>query len=49
MILGVNSVLFQVDFATTIAIALAGYDGGKFGNKGMCEHLELERWQAGAD
>lgn len=46
--LGVNSVLFAgVDFATAARhIALAGFDGIEISAiKGMCEHLELERWK----
>lgn len=46
--LGVNSVLFGgYDFATAAKyIALAGYDGVEISAiKGMCEHLELDRWQ----
>lgn len=46
--LGVNSVLFGgFDFATACKyIALAGYDGVEISAiKGMCEHLELDRWQ----
>ena len=46
--LGVNSVLFSsVDFATAARyIAMAGYDGVEISAiKGMCEHLELDRWQ----
>ena len=49
--LGVNSVLFKnTDFATAArCIALAGYDGVEISAiKGMCEHLELDRWQAQA-
>ncbi len=51
--LGVNSVLFGgFDFATAARhIRLAGYDGVEISAiKGMCEHLELDRWreQAGA-
>ncbi|HEY3397890.1 MAG TPA: sugar phosphate isomerase/epimerase [Armatimonadota bacterium] len=45
--LGVNSVLFGAfDFATAAkCIARAGYDGVEISAiKGMCEHLELERW-----
>lgn len=48
MKLGVNSVLFSgFDFATAAKyIALAGYDGVEISAiKGMCEHLELDRWQ----
>ena len=46
--LGVNSVLFScTDFATAARhTAQAGYDGIEVAAiKGMCEHLELERWQ----
>lgn len=46
--LGVNSVLFGgFDFATAAKyIAMAGYDGVEISAiKGMCEHLELDRWQ----
>lgn len=46
--LGVNSVLFGgFDFGTACRyIALAGYDGVEISAiKGMCEHLELDRWQ----
>ncbi len=46
--LGVNSVLFGgFDFATAAKwIALAGYDGVEISAiKGMCEHLELDRWR----
>lgn len=46
--LGVNSVLFKdFDFATAARqIALSGYDGVEISAiKGMCEHLELERWK----
>ncbi len=46
--LGVNSVLFAgFDFATAAKyIAMAGYDGVEISAiKGMCEHLELERWR----
>jgi len=46
--LGVNSVLFRdFDFATAAKhIAWAGYNGIEVSAiKGMCEHLELERWQ----
>jgi sugar phosphate isomerase/epimerase len=46
--LGVNSVLFSgYDFATAVKhIALAGYDGVEISAiKGMCEHLDLDRWQ----
>lgn len=46
--LGVNSVLFSgYDFETAVKhIALAGYDGVEVSAiKGMCEHLELDRWQ----
>ncbi|MBP8638959.1 MAG: sugar phosphate isomerase/epimerase [Dictyoglomi bacterium] len=50
--LGVNSVLFGgFDFATACKyIALAGYDGVEISAiKGMCEHLELDRWQEQTD
>ncbi|NLA84618.1 MAG: sugar phosphate isomerase/epimerase [Clostridiales bacterium] len=46
--LGVNSVLFSgFDFAAAVKhIALAGYDGVEVSAiKGMCEHLELDRWK----
>jgi sugar phosphate isomerase/epimerase len=46
--LGVNSVLFSgFDFETAAKhIALAGYDGVEISAiKGMCEHLELDRWR----
>ncbi len=46
--LGVNSVLFGgFDFATAARhIRLAGYDGIEIAAiKGMCEHLELDRWR----
>jgi sugar phosphate isomerase/epimerase len=46
--LGVNSVLFGgFDFATAAQhIRLAGYDGIEVAAiKGMCEHLELDRWR----
>ena len=46
--LGVNSVLFSSsDFATAAKhIKLAGYDGVELSAiKGMCEHLELDRWR----
>lgn len=46
--LGVNSVLFgKNDFATACRyIKLAGYDGVEISAiKGLCEHLELDRWQ----
>ena len=49
--LGVNSVLFGgFDFATAAKhIGLAGYDGVEISAiKGMCEHLDLERWRAQA-
>jgi sugar phosphate isomerase/epimerase len=51
--LGANSVLFGgFDFATAARhIRLAGYDGIEIAAiKGMCEHLELDRWhdQVGA-
>lgn len=50
--LGVNSVLFQgLDLATAMKhIAWAGYDGIELSAiKGMCEHLDLERWREQAD
>ncbi len=50
--LGVNSVLFGgTDFATAAKyIAMAGYDGVEISAiKGMCEHLDLDRWQQQAD
>jgi len=50
--LGVNSVLFSgTDFATACRyIAMAGYDGVEISAiKGMCEHLELDRWWEQAD
>lgn len=46
--LGVNSVLFAgYDFETAVKhITLAGYDGIEISAiKGMCEHLELDRWK----
>ncbi|MFC1452429.1 sugar phosphate isomerase/epimerase family protein [Verrucomicrobiota bacterium] len=46
--LGVNSVLFQGhDLATAMQhVAWAGYDGIELSAiKGMCEHLELDRWR----
>lgn len=46
--LGVNSVLFAgYDFETAARhIALSGYDGIEISAlKGMCEHLELDRWK----
>ena len=46
--LGVNSVLFKtVDFPTAAkAIKEAGYDGVEIsGIKGMCEHLNLDKWR----
>jgi sugar phosphate isomerase/epimerase len=46
--LGVNSVLFSgSDFVTAAKyIKLAGYDGVELSAiKGMCEHLELDRWR----
>ncbi|OPZ24770.1 MAG: Inosose dehydratase [Lentisphaerae bacterium ADurb.BinA184] len=46
--LGVNSVLFQGhDLATAMkTLAWAGYDGVELSAiKGMCEHLDLERWR----
>ncbi len=45
--LGANSVLFSgFDFATACKyLAAAGYDGVEVSAiKGMCEHLELDRW-----
>jgi sugar phosphate isomerase/epimerase len=48
MKLGVNSVLFSSsDFATAARyIKLAGYDGVEISAiRGMCEHLELDRWR----
>jgi len=45
--LGVNTVLFQkLDLNTALQnIAWAGYDGFEISAiKGMCEHLELDRW-----
>ena len=50
--LGVNSVLFGgYDFATAAKhIKLAGFDGIEVSAiKGMCEHLNLDRWQSQAD
>lgn len=50
--LGVNSVLFGgYDFASAARhIKLAGYDGIEVSAiKGMCEHLDLDRWQQQAD
>lgn len=50
--LGVNSVLFQGhELATAMQhIAWAGYDGIELSAiKGMCEHLDLDNWQAQAD
>jgi sugar phosphate isomerase/epimerase len=50
--LGVNSVLFGGhDLATAMQqIAWAGYDGVELSAiKGMCEHLELDRWEEQAD
>ncbi|MCX7591925.1 MAG: sugar phosphate isomerase/epimerase [Kiritimatiellae bacterium] len=49
--LGVNSVLFAgYDFATAVKyIAAAGYDGVEISAiKGMCEHLDLDRWKSQA-
>jgi sugar phosphate isomerase/epimerase len=49
--LGVNTVLFQGhDLATAMThIAWAGYDGVELSAiKGMCEHLDLDNWQAQA-
>ncbi len=46
--LGINSVLFKdFDFATAAEhIGMCGYDGVELSAiKGMCEHLELDRWQ----
>ena len=46
--LGVNSVLFSSSGFATAAkyIKLAGYDGVEISAiKGMCEHLELDRWR----
>src|SRR5450759_306480 len=46
--LGVNSVLFGgFDFATAAKyIKAAGYDGVEISAiKGMCEHLDLDRWK----
>ena len=46
--LGVNTVLFGgYDLATAMKhVAWAGYDGVELSAiKGMCEHLELDRWQ----
>jgi sugar phosphate isomerase/epimerase len=50
--LGVNSVLFGgYDFETAAKhIKLAGYDGIEISAiKGMCEHLDLDRWGQQAD
>lgn len=50
--LGVNSVLFSgYDFRTAAEhIALSGYDGIEISAiKGMCEHLELDRWREQAE
>jgi sugar phosphate isomerase/epimerase len=50
--LGVNTVLFGGhDLATAMKhIAWAGYDGVELSAiKGMCEHLELDRWREQAD
>src|SRR3990172_8429605 len=50
--LGVNSVLFSGhDLETAFRhIAWAGYDGVELSAiKGMCEHLDLDRWEAQAD
>jgi sugar phosphate isomerase/epimerase len=50
--LGVNSVLFGGhDLETAIRhIAWAGYDGVELSAiRGMCEHLELDRWEDQAD
>jgi len=46
--LGVNTVLFaNQDLETAMKhVAWAGYDGVELSAiKGMCEHLELDRWQ----
>ncbi|MFD0713897.1 sugar phosphate isomerase/epimerase family protein [Paenibacillus sp. GCM10027626] len=46
--LGVNTVLFkEFDVETAVRhIALCGYDGVELSAiQGMCEHLELDRWQ----
>lgn len=46
--LGINSVLFkEFDFATAAKhIRVCGYDGVELSAiKGMCEHLELDRWE----
>lgn len=48
MKLGVNTVLFRgFDFATAVETAArAGYDGIEVAAiRGMCEHLELDRWR----
>jgi sugar phosphate isomerase/epimerase len=50
--LGVNSVLYGgFDFPTAARhIAMAGYDGIEVSAiKGMCEHLQLDRWREQAD
>ncbi|MFC0330611.1 sugar phosphate isomerase/epimerase family protein [Paenibacillus sepulcri] len=50
--LGVNSVLFKsFSFAeAAAAIARSGYDGVEISAiKGMCEHLDLDRWQEQKD
>lgn len=50
--LGVNTVLFQGhDLATAMKhIAWAGYDGVELSAiKGMCEHLELDKWREQAE
>ena len=50
--LGANSVLFAgFDLETAMRhIHLAGYDGVELSAiKGMCEHLELDNWQAQAN
>ena len=50
--LGVNTVLFNgCDLETAVKhIAWAGYDGIELSAiKGMCEHLDLDRWQEQAD
>ncbi|KRG13141.1 sugar phosphate isomerase/epimerase family protein [Lederbergia galactosidilytica] len=52
MKLGVNSVLFKdFDFATAAKqIASCGYDGVEIAAiKGMCEHLQLDRWREQAE
>jgi len=50
--LGVNTVLFQNhDLETAMSLmASVGYDGVELSAiKGMCEHLELDRWESQAD